>query len=100
VEKTTTQDSTYALGHSQRELERLSRQAQLFEPFTRQLLQQAGIAAGMRVLDVGSGSGDVTFLVAELVGQSGEVIGADSGDVVTDGPIPPGDQPAAQDSGD
>ena len=77
MEKTATQDSTYALGHSQRELERLSRQAQLFEPFTRQLFQQAGIAAGMRVLDVGSGSGDVALLVAELVGQSGEVIGVD-----------------------
>jgi SAM-dependent methyltransferase len=77
VEKTATQESTYALGHSERELERLSRQAELFEPFTRQLLQQAGISAGMRVLDVGCGSGDVAFLVAELVGQTGEVIGAD-----------------------
>jgi SAM-dependent methyltransferase len=31
----------------------------------------------MRVLDVGSGAGDVTFLAAELVGESGEVVGAD-----------------------
>jgi SAM-dependent methyltransferase len=31
----------------------------------------------MRVLDVGCGSGDVAFLVAGLVGPSGEVIGAD-----------------------
>jgi SAM-dependent methyltransferase len=31
----------------------------------------------MRVLDVGSGAGDVAFLVADLVGDSGEVIGAD-----------------------
>ena len=37
-------------GHSQRELERLTRQAQVFEPFTRQLLQLAGITSGMRVL--------------------------------------------------
>jgi SAM-dependent methyltransferase len=73
----TTQDLTYALGHSERELERLSRQAQLFEPFTRQLLQQAGIRAGMRVLDVGCGSGDVALLAAELIGKSGEVIGVD-----------------------
>jgi ubiquinone/menaquinone biosynthesis C-methylase UbiE len=77
MEKTAAQNSTYALGHSPRELERLSRQAQLFEPFTRQLLQQAGVTAGMRVLDVGCGSGDVTLLVAELVGESGEVIGTD-----------------------
>jgi ubiquinone/menaquinone biosynthesis C-methylase UbiE len=31
----------------------------------------------MRVLDVGSGAGDVAFLVAGLVGRSGEVIGTD-----------------------
>jgi len=69
--------NTYALGHSGRELERLSRQAQAFEPFTRQLFHQAGITTGMRVLDVGCGSGDVAFLAADLVGPSGEVIGTD-----------------------
>jgi len=73
----TTRYSTYALGHSQQELERLSHQAQLFEPFTPQLLQQAGIKAGMRVLDVGCGSGDVDCLAAELVGPSSESIGVD-----------------------
>ncbi|MCP3460562.1 class I SAM-dependent methyltransferase [Bradyrhizobium sp. CCGUVB23] len=31
----------------------------------------------MRVLDVGSGTGDVAFLAGELVGDAGEVIGAD-----------------------
>jgi SAM-dependent methyltransferase len=31
----------------------------------------------MRVLDVGSGAGDVAFLVADLVGVTGEVVGAD-----------------------
>ena len=29
--------SRYALGHSEQELDRLSRQAEIFEPFTRQL---------------------------------------------------------------
>ena len=53
--------SRYALGHSEQELDRLSRQAEIFEPFTRQLLRQAGISRGMRVLDVGCGSGDVSF---------------------------------------
>jgi SAM-dependent methyltransferase len=71
------QQSQYAPGHSQRELERLTHQAQAFEPFTRQLLQLVGITSGMRVLDVGSGSGDVAFLAAELVGSNGEVIGID-----------------------
>lgn len=69
--------TTYAPGHSEEELDRLSRQAEVFEPFTRQLFQQAGITTSMRVLDVGCGSGDVSFLAADLVGRSGEVIGAD-----------------------
>jgi SAM-dependent methyltransferase len=69
--------SDYALGHSEQELERLSHQGQVFAPFTRQLFEQAGVRPGMRVLDVGSGAGDVAFLAAELVGPSGEVIGAD-----------------------
>lgn len=67
----------YALGHSEHELERLSCQGKAFEPFTRQLLAQAGVNSGMRVLDVGSGAGDSSFLVAELVGRGGEVIGVD-----------------------
>ena len=67
----------YAPGHSDDELNRLSRQAEAFKPFARQLFQEAGITSGMRVLDVGCGSGDVAFLAAELVGPSGEVIGAD-----------------------
>lgn len=77
MKETRAEQSTYALGHSEQELDRLSRQAQAFEPFTRLLLEQAGISAGMRVLDVGCGSGDVAFLAAELVGPGGEVIGVD-----------------------
>jgi len=67
----------YVLGHSSRELDRLSFQATVFAPYTRQVLTEAGLTAGMRVLDVGSGSGDVSFLAAELVGESGFVLGVD-----------------------
>jgi ubiquinone/menaquinone biosynthesis C-methylase UbiE len=52
-------------------------QSRFVEPITRQFFQEAGISAGMRVLDVGSGAGDVAFLTANLVGETGEVIGAD-----------------------
>lgn len=45
--------------------------------FTTRLLIDAGIAEGMRVLDVGCGSGDVSFLLADLVGKDGEIIGVD-----------------------
>jgi SAM-dependent methyltransferase len=49
----------------------------MIEPITRRFFSAAGIARGMRVLDVGSGIGDVAFLAAELVGDVGEVVGAD-----------------------
>jgi ubiquinone/menaquinone biosynthesis C-methylase UbiE len=69
--------SEYALGRSDRELDRLSMQAHMFEPFTGQLFREAGLGLGMRVLDVGCGSGDVAFLAAQLVGPTGCVIGVD-----------------------
>jgi ubiquinone/menaquinone biosynthesis C-methylase UbiE len=71
----------YVLGHSEQELERLSVQARLIDPITRRFFQAAGIAADMRVLDVGSGAGDTAFLTAELVGAGGEVVGIDRSSV-------------------
>lgn len=67
----------YALGHSDRELDRLSAQARLVDGITRQFFREAGIARGMRVLDIGSGAGDVAILLAALVGDEGEVVGVD-----------------------
>jgi SAM-dependent methyltransferase len=67
----------YVLGHSQFELERLARQERLVGKATREYFTNAGIGPGMRVLDVGSGSGLVAFHAADLVGHSGEVIGTD-----------------------
>jgi SAM-dependent methyltransferase len=55
--------------------ERLVAQGTLFDPLTRRLLQQAGLAPGMRVLDLGSGAGNVARLAAELVGPQGTVVG-------------------------
>jgi ubiquinone/menaquinone biosynthesis C-methylase UbiE len=67
----------YALGHTTRELDRLSLQARMLEPPTRRLFLDAGLKPGMRVLDLGCGSGDVSLLAAEIVGPTGEVIGID-----------------------
>lgn len=67
----------YALGHAEYELERLARQARLVDPVTRRFFRAAGIVEGMRVLDVGSGAGHTAMLLADLVGSTGEVVGAD-----------------------
>ncbi len=67
----------YVLGHSDHELNRLRAQARFLEPVTRQFLREAGVRQGMRVLDVGSGAGEVAFLAAELVDEAGSVVGAD-----------------------
>lgn len=68
---------TYFLGDSDGERQRLTEQATILEPFTRRLFESAGLAPGMRVLDVGSGAGDVAFLAAEMVGPTGSVTGID-----------------------
>lgn len=57
-------EHTYALGHSPRELERLSIQAHLVNPITGRFLAGAGVGPGMRVLDIGCGAGDTSFLAA------------------------------------
>ncbi|MEM7504529.1 MAG: methyltransferase domain-containing protein [Pseudomonadota bacterium] len=45
---------------------------------TRRLFTRAGISAGMRVLEVGCGSGEVTSLLAQMVGSAGFVLAVDS----------------------
>lgn len=67
----------YMMGRSVEETARLRLQARVLEPATRRFLADAGIAPGMRVLDVGSGAGDVALLAAECVGPQGAVIGMD-----------------------
>jgi SAM-dependent methyltransferase len=67
----------YILGHSESELDRLISQGRFYGDLTEQVLRKAGLGPGMRVLDAGCGAGDVSFLAARLVGESGSVIGVD-----------------------
>lgn len=46
--------------------------------FTTRLFEQAGISKGMRVLDVGCATGEVSRLVSGMVGETGEVVGIDT----------------------
>jgi ubiquinone/menaquinone biosynthesis C-methylase UbiE len=64
----------YPLGHTDAEHERLIRQAARVAPITERFFREAGIGPGQRVLDLGSGVGDVAMLVARMVGPSGEVV--------------------------
>jgi SAM-dependent methyltransferase len=70
-------DQAYVLGHSDFELRRLILQAAVLKPITERLMHEAGLVPGMRVLDLGCGSGDVAMLAAKLVGPDGEVVGID-----------------------
>jgi ubiquinone/menaquinone biosynthesis C-methylase UbiE len=67
----------YAMGYDDRERRRLQLQASIINPVTEQLLRRAGLGAGMRVLDVGSGVGDVAILAARIVGRAGSVTACD-----------------------
>jgi ubiquinone/menaquinone biosynthesis C-methylase UbiE len=67
--------SQYALGSADAEHERLIRQAAWLAPYTEKFFREVGIGPGQRVLDLGSGVGDVALLLARLVGPSGEVVG-------------------------
>lgn len=73
-----TTDPLYLMGRSELETQRLILAAGVLNPFTRRLLRDAGLAEGMRVLDVGTGPGDVALLAAELVGPTGRVVGLDA----------------------
>jgi ubiquinone/menaquinone biosynthesis C-methylase UbiE len=70
----------YVLGHSERELKRLEAQAGFYEEATRDGLLKAGVAPGMKVLDLGTGVGDVALIAAEIVGPEGAVTGIDISD--------------------
>lgn len=69
--------SAYALGSTDAEHERLIRQAARLAPYTERVFREAGVSLGQRVLDIGSGVGDVAMLAARLVGPSGDVLGVE-----------------------
>jgi precorrin-6B methylase 2 len=67
----------YVLGHGSEEHRRLILQSRFIGELTEIVFARAGLAPGMRVLDVGCGAGDVSLLAAAFVGKDGSVLGID-----------------------
>ncbi|MBM7789413.1 class I SAM-dependent methyltransferase [Tenggerimyces flavus] len=67
----------YFTTYQQVEEDRLLAQGRVLDPLTRRLFASAGLSRGMRVLDLGSGVGNVSRLAAEFVGPEGRVVGVD-----------------------
>lgn len=67
----------YVCGYSEREFERLETQGAFFEEISRSFLEMAGLEREMRVLDIGCGIGDLSFLAADIVGAQGSVLAID-----------------------
>jgi len=70
-------DQTYLMGRGEAETRRLISQSKLYGRFTRRLLEDAGVEKGMKVLDIGTGAGDLALMAAEMVGPTGSVVGVD-----------------------
>ena len=70
-------DATYTLGRTSHETTRLIEQSRIYGPSTERLCKRAGISEGMRVLEIGSGAGDVALMLAKRIGPTGQVVGVD-----------------------
>jgi ubiquinone/menaquinone biosynthesis C-methylase UbiE len=64
--------------------ERLRILSRVMQPSTHSVLRRAGVQPGMSCLEVGSGSGDVAFDLAHMVGPSGQVVGIDTDETKLD----------------
>ena len=71
----------YVIHGGVRGYERLKVLARAHQQATSALLDRIDVRPGMRCVDVGCGSGDVTFELADRVGPSGHVLGIDMDEV-------------------
>jgi SAM-dependent methyltransferase len=70
--------SDYLLSQGAADVDRLALLNQLFGPSSETLLLRLGLKSGMRVAEIGCGSGNMTCWLAQQVGAGGRVTGVDS----------------------
>jgi len=75
-------NTKYVLKGGEEGAKRLQILAHAKWPTTQALLQRVGLQRGMRCLDVGCGSGEITLQLARMIGSEGEVVGIDSDESV------------------
>lgn len=68
----------YMLAQGSADVDRLALLNQLYGPPSEALLLEAGLQPGMRVVEIGCGSGNMTCWLAERVGPTGRVTGVDA----------------------
>ena len=73
-------EKDYVLGTHDEEIARLGLQHRVWRPTVLACWQQAGIARGQKVIDVGAGPGFATIDLAEIVGREGTVLAAERSD--------------------
>lgn len=71
------EDTRYVLRRGDEGARRLRLLARVKWPGTRALLRRAGLGPGMRCLDVGCGTGQVTLKMARMVRPGGQAVGMD-----------------------
>jgi SAM-dependent methyltransferase len=76
TDTSTQSTSAYVLGHPDAELQRLAEQSAFYADLTEDAFRRAGLAPGMRVLDVGCGAGEVSLLAAATVGPAARCWGS------------------------
>jgi ubiquinone/menaquinone biosynthesis C-methylase UbiE len=67
----------YILATGEAAVSRLELLDEIFRPHSRELLETAGLANGMRTADIGCGTGLVSLWLASKVGPEGMVVGVD-----------------------
>ncbi|MGB8153806.1 MAG: methyltransferase domain-containing protein, partial [Nitrososphaeraceae archaeon] len=63
---------------------RLQTQAEEFSSSTEESMMKLGIKPDINVVDIGCGTGNVSFMISPMVGELGQVVGVDSNQYAID----------------